>query len=539
MFDDYRPNRFGPGRSAVMCKHGAVATSQPLAAQAGLQILHEGGNAIDAAVATAAMLNVVEPMSTGIGGDMFALVYQPQDSVIRGLNGSGRAPYAAELEFFTKQGLTSIPSTGNLYPVTVPGTIDGWAMLLEACGTMTLGDVLKPAIEHAENGFPVSPQISLAWGGSVEILSSSPDAAKTYLVNGRAPKPGEIFYQPNLAKTLRLIAEGGRDAFYRGEIAEKIVKFSDENRGLFTMQDFADHTSNWAEPISTDYRGYDVYEIPPNGQGIAALLALNIVEGFDLQSMGHNSGEYLHCLIEAMKLGFADLYQYVTDPAVEDVPVMGLLSAGYTKSQRARLNIGHANPLPIAGGPPMGSDTVYLCAVDKDRNVVSFINSLFAGFGCGLVAGDTGIMLQNRGAGFSLDPDHANRIAPHKRTMHTIIPGMIAQNGIPLVTFGVMGGQMQPQGHLQLVCNLVDFNMDVQSALDAPRFRVVDGWTVTVEDGVPMNVGAELVRKGHQLAPPNTFLAAGRQSSFTQSTIHLLPVPSRAVMDVQWDTEIH
>ena len=510
MFDNYRPNRFGPGRSAVMSKHGAVATSQPLAAGAGLQILRDGGNAIDAAVATAAMLNVVEPMSTGIGGDVFALVYRPQDGVIRGLNGSGRAPYAAELEFFTKQGLTSIPSTGSLYPVTVPGTVDGWATILEACGTMTLGDVLKPAIEHAENGFPVSPQISLAWQEAAGLLSSTPDAAKTYLTNGRAPQPGEVFYQPNFANTLRLIAEGGREAFYQGEIAKKIVQFSDENGGLFTMQDFADHTSNWVEPISTNYRGYDVYEIPPNGQGIAALLALNIAEGFDLQSMGHNSEASLHCLIEAMKLGFADLYQYITDPEVEDVPVSGLLSAEYTDSQRARINLDRANTDPIAGAPPMGSDTVYLCAVDKDRNVVSFINSLFAGFGSGMVAGDTGIMLQNRGAGFSLNPNHVNRIAPHKRTMHTIIPGMIAQNGVPLVTFGVMGGQMQPQGHLQLVCNLVDFNMDVQSALDAPRFRVVDGSTVTIEEGVPMNVLSGLARKGHQLLPPHTFFGGGQ-----------------------------
>jgi gamma-glutamyltranspeptidase/glutathione hydrolase len=375
---------------------------------------------------------------------------------------------------------------------------------------MTLGDVLKPAIEHAENGFPVSPQISLAWQGSVELLSRYADTARTYLINEGAPKPGEIFYQPNFAKTLRLIAEGGRDAFYRGEIAEKIVRFSEENGGLFTIQDFADHTSNWVEPISTNYRGYDVYEIPPNGQGIAALLALNIVEGFDLQAMGHNSSDALHCLVEAMKLGFADLDRYISDPAAEDVPVTALLSAGYAESQRERIDLARANPNPIAGSVPMGSDTVYLSVVDKDRNVVSFINSLFAGFGSGLVAGDTGIMLQNRGAGFSLDPNHINRIAPHKRTMHTIIPGMIAQNGTPIVTFGVMGGQMQPQGHLQFVCNLVDFNMDVQSALDAPRFRVMDHSTIAVEDDVPMNVQVELAWKGHQLVPPNTFFGGGQ-----------------------------
>ncbi len=510
MFDGYHPNRFGPGRSAVICEHGAVATSQPLAAQGGLQILREGGNAIDAAVATAAILNVVEPMSTGIGGDAFMLVYQPGAGRIRGLNASGRAPYAAELEFFTQQGLTSIPATGSMYPVTVPGTIDGWATLLDACGTMTLAEVLQPAIDYAENGFPVSPQIGLAWQGGAGLLSRCPDSARTYLNDGRAPAPGEIFRIPHLARTFRLIAEGGRDAFYRGEIAEKIVKFSDENGGLFTMQDFADHGSDWVEPISANYRGYDVYEIPPNGQGIAALLALNIVEGFDIAAMGHNSPEHLHHAIEAMKLGFADLYEYVTDPRFVDVPVDGLLSDEYTARQRARISAERANVAPTAGAPPIGSDTVYLCAVDSERNVVSFINSLFAGFGSGLVAGDTGIMLQNRGAGFSLDANLANCIAPHKRTLHTIIPGMIAQDGVPLVAFGVMGGQMQTQGHLQLVCNLVEFNMDIQTALEAPRFRVLDDSRIMLEAGMPMSVQAALAQRGQHIVPGGSFFGGGQ-----------------------------
>lgn len=510
MFDGYRPNQFGPGRSAVICQHGAVATSQPLAAQGGLQILREGGNAFDAAVTTAAILNVVEPMSTGIGGDAFMLVYQPQDGVIRGLNASGRAPYAAEPEFFTKQGLVSIPAFGSMYAVTVPGTIDGWVTLLEECGTMSLAEVLQPAIDYAEKGFPVSPQISLAWQESAAMLAQHPDTARTYLSNGKAPAPGEIFRQPNLARSFRCIAEGGRDAFYKGEIAEKIVKFSDENGGLFTLQDFAEHRSDWVEPISTDYRGYDIYEIPPNGQGIAALLALNIVEGFDLGTMGHNSPDHLHYAIEAMKLGFADLYKYVTDPTFVDVPVDGLLSDAYTRSQRARISPERANMAPNPGLPSMGSDTVYLCAVDSERNVVSFINSIFAGFGSHLVAGDTGIVLQNRGAGFSLDANHANCIAPHKRTLHTIIPGMLAQNGVPLVTFGVMGGQMQTQGHLQFVCNLVDFNMDVQNALDAPRFRVMDDSRVILETGIPMNTQAALAQKGHHIIPGSTFFGGGQ-----------------------------
>lgn len=510
MFDGYSPNQFGPGRSAVICQHGAVATSQPLAAQGGLQILQRGGNAVDAAVATAAILNVVEPMSTGIGGDAFMLVHQPKDGVIRGLNASGRAPYAAEPEVFTKQGLMSIPAFGSMHPVTVPGTIDGWATLLDKCGTMTLAEVLQPAINYAEKGFPVSPQISLAWQESAQMLAAHPDTARTYLQNGKAPAPGKIFYQPNLARTFRLIAEGGRDAFYKGEIADKIVKFSNENGGLFTHRDFAEHRSDWVEPISANYRGYDVYEIPPNGQGIAALLALNIVEGFELRTMGHNSPEHLHHAIEAMKLGFADLYEYVTDPTFVDVPVDGLLSSDYTESQRARISRERANMQPSPGLPAMGSDTVYLCAVDSERNVVSFINSLFAGFGSGLVAGDTGIMLQNRGAGFSLNPDHANCVAPHKRTLHTIIPGMIAQDGVPLVTFGVMGGQMQAQGHLQFVCNLVDFNMDVQNALDAPRFRVMDDSRIMLEASIPMNTQAALAQKGHHIIPGNTFFGGGQ-----------------------------
>ena len=515
MFSDYQPNRFGLGRSAVISQSGAVATSQPLAAHVGLQILQSGGNAIDAAVATAAMLNVVEPMSTGIGGDAFMLIYRPEDGEILGLNASGRAPYAAEQAFFIDQGLSHIPDYHSMYAVTVPGAVDGWAMLLEKCGTMTMADVLKPAIFYAENGFPVSPQISASWQASVPLLSYCSDTLQTYLIDARAPKPGEIFKNVNLARTLRLIGEGGRDAFYRGQIAEKIVKFSTENGGLFAMKDFINHTSDWVEPISVNYRGYDICEIPPNGQGIAALMALNVVSEFDISAMGHNSTESLHCLIESMKLSFSDLYEYITDPTFENVPVDGLLSTEYAKAQKNRIDPDQAMPNPSAGNPRMGDDTIYLSVVDKDRKVVSFINSLFHGFGSGLVAGDTGILLQNRGAGFSLDSSHANCIASHKRTMHTIIPGMIAQDGVPLVTFGVMGGQMQPQGHLQLVSNLIDFNMDVQSALDAPRFRVMDDGNISLERGIPDGISNRLREKKHRIVPPNwysppTFFGGGQ-----------------------------
>ena len=319
-----------------------------------------------------------------------------------------------------------------------------------------------------------------------------------------------MFKNINLAQTLRLIGEGGRDAFYHGQIAEKIVKFSSENGGLFTMQDFIDHTSDWVEPISVDYRGYEVCEIPPNGQGITGLMALNIASEFDISAMGHNSTESLHCMIESMKLSFSDLYEYITDPTFENVPVDGLLSTEYAKIQSNRINPNQAMSNPSAGNPRLGDDTIYLSVVDKDRNVVSFINSLFHGFGSGLVAGDTGILLQNRGAGFSLDPGHANCIASHKRTMHTIIPGMIARDGMPLVTFGVMGCQMQPQGHLQLVSNLIDFNMDVQSALDAPRFRVMDDGNISLERGISDSISNQLREKKYHIIPPNTFFGGGQ-----------------------------
>ncbi len=512
MFDDYRPNRFGPGRSAVICARGAVATSQPLAAQVGVEILRAGGNAIDAAVAVSAALTVTEPAATHLGGDAFALVYRARDKKLLGLNASGRAAHAAKLEFFTEQGLRSIPLRHSMYAVTVPGLVDSWSALLTECGTMDLADVLQPAIELAEHGYPVSPQWGVGWGDYVELLSACPDTQRTLLIDGRAPRVGELLRQPNLARTLRLIAEGGRDAFYRGEIAEKIVKFSDENGGLFTLEDFADHTSEWVEPISTSYRGYEVFEIPPNGQGIAALLALNIVEGFDLASMSHNSVEYLHCLTEAMKLSIADLHRYITDSDFAQIPVEGLLSQEYTDAQRARIDPETANPLTTAGVPPTGTDTAYLCVVDADRNVVSYINSIFTPFGSGLVAGDTGVLLQNRGAGFSLDPNHVNCIAPHKRTLHTIIPGMIMLGGAPLLTFGVMGGPMQPQGHLQLICNLVDFNMDVQTALEAPRFCVLEGPSISLERGVPRGAKTKLRAKKHRIVAPDGVFFGGGQA---------------------------
>jgi len=489
---------FPSRRSVVMASRGMVATSQPLAAQAGLQVLIGGGNAVDAAVATAAVLNVVQPMSTGIGGDVFALLYLADSGAVKALNASGRAPRRATLSYFQERGLAEIPTTGML-PVTVPGTVDGWATVLEAHGTMSLAEVLEPAITYAEEGFPVTERVARGWRMLAPKLMAHPDAAATYLVDGQPPRPGQVFRQPNLARTLRLIAEEGRDIFYRGEIADQIVRFSEANGGLLSLDDLAEHRSTWEEPIWIDYRGCRIYECPPNGQGLAALLALNVVQGYDLASSGHNTAEALHLLIEAMKLGFADAFEYVADPAFADIPLAGLLSADYTAQRRRLIKPKRALAGVPAGIPEVGGDTVYLTIVDGDGNAASFINSLYMGFGSGMVVGDTGIALQNRGALFSLDPGHRNCIAPGKRPYHTIIPALATRDGRLFMSFGVMGGFMQPQGHLQVVCNILDFGMNPQEALDAPRFRWDRGRVVALEPGVPPEVRRTLQDWGHEV----------------------------------------
>ncbi len=495
-------------RSVVMSNNGMVATSQPLAAQAGLHMLLQGGNAVDAAIATAAALNVVEPMSTGIGGDAFALVYLAEERRLRALNASGRAPYALNLNYFTEKDLKEIPLKGML-PVTVPGTVDGWSTLLEEHGTMSLSQVLEPAIVYAEDGYPVTEIISQQWEDCVPLLEAHPASAETYLIDGRAPWPGEVFRQPDLARILRLIAEKGRGVFYEGEIAEAIVRFSEENGGLLSLRDFEEHTSTWVEPICTDYRGFKVYECPPNGQGLAALLALNIVEGFDLTSMRHGSSQHLHLLIEAMKLGFADAFEYVADPEFADIPLKGLISKEYAETQRVRVDSKRAAAEVEAGIPPDVGDTVYLSVVDENRNAVSFINSLFQGFGSGMVVEGTGICLQNRGALFSLDHGHRNRLEPHKRPYHTIIPAMVFSDDQLFLSFGVMGGMMQPQGHLQVLVNVLDFDMDAQASLDAPRFRCISGRKVRVERGIEEPVRTKLRQMGHDIKTSEATLEFG------------------------------
>ena len=492
-------SRIKAGRSIVRAQHGMVASSQPLASQVGLEILKRGGNAVDAAIAMAAVLNLTEPMMTGIGGDMFALVYWSKTGELKGLNASGRAPHALNLEYFAKKGIKTIPDSG-MEPITVPGAFDGWVTLLDKYGTMKLAELLAPAIDYAENGYPVMEKSAADWADSVAKLKRTPAAASNYLVDGRAPRPGEIFRQRNLARTFRTLARGGRDAFYRGEIARAIVDYCEKNGGFLSMRDFAEHKTDWVEPISTDYRGYKVYECPPNGQGLTALLTLNILEGFDLASMNTRPDLYYHTLIEATKLAFADRNKYIADPAFAKVPVAELLSKQYAAGRRALINPDHVIEMPEPGVVVSHSDTVYFTVVDKDRNAVSFINSLFESFGSGIVAGDTGIVLHDRGSGFSLDPTHANRLEPGKRPFHTIIPSMVFKDGKLFMSFGVMGGAIQPQGHVQVLTNFIDLGMNLQQAIEAPRYRYLAGTRVLFEDSMTEPVIMSLIERGHQRA---------------------------------------
>ena len=489
-------------RSPIVAQHGLVATSQPLAAMAGLRVLMDGGNAADAAVTVAAMLNVVEPMSTGIGGDCFALIYEAATGEVNALNASGRAPAAFTLGEAQRLGLEEIPLTGPL-PVTVPGTASGWAALLERFGTMSLADCLAPAIATADEGFPVSPWISRGWNYGTEKLSQDAEATRVYLP---APGPGEIHRQPDLAATFRAVAEGGAEAFYHGPLAEKIASCVQEQDGYLTAKDLATHTATWEKPIRTTYRDVEVLEHPPNGQGLAALVALNIVEGYDIGSMNFYAPDRWHYMIEAMRLGMVDAGSYVADPAMADVPLDRLLSKEYAAQHRARIDADSALDL---SGPdqPEHKDTVYLTVADGDGNAVSFINSLFYGFGSGLVVPGTGICLQNRGACFSLEPGHPNALAGSKRPYHTIIPAMALRDGRLWLSFGVMGGFMQPQGHLQVLVNMVDYGLDPQAALDAPRFQVdrKGGPEVQIETAVPAATRKALAQIGHEVVRERTF----------------------------------
>jgi gamma-glutamyltranspeptidase/glutathione hydrolase len=479
-----------------------VATSQPLAAMAGLKVLMQGGNAADAAVTTAAMLNVVEPMSTGIGGDCFALVYQAGTGQVTALNGSGRSPAAFSLEEAQRLGLKEVPFTGPL-SVTAPGTVSGWADLLERFGTLSLADCLAPAISAAEVGFPVSERISAGWRRAEEKLSKDAEATRVYLP---APRPGQIHRQPDLARTLRAISEGGLEVFYRGPLAEKIAAYVQSQNGYMTAQDMAAHTTTWDQPIRTTYRGVEVLEHPPNGQGLAALVALNIIKGYERDGVDFFDPDRWHRMIEAMRLGMDDAAHHVADPDVADVPVAQLLSKGYADQRRGLIKPDRALQME-SPDQPEHKDTVYLTVIDGKGNAISFINSLYSGFGSGLVVPDTGICLQNRGACFTLEPGHPNALSGSKRPYHTIIPAMALKDGKLWLSFGVMGGFMQPQGHLQVVVNMVDYGLSPQAALDAPRFRVDHrgGLKVEIEEGVPLETREELAARGHDVHAETAF----------------------------------
>lgn len=482
-------------RSPVLARNGMVCTSQPLATAAGLRILQQGGNAVDAAIAAAAVLCVVEPMMTGIGGDAFAIVYWQRTGELAGLNASGRAPYGLSLEYLKKKGYDQMPQTG-IDAITVPGAFDGWVSLLERFGTLKLPQVLAPAVEYAENGFPVSEIIANQWLAEREKLLLDEWAARTYLHDGRTPAHGEVAHNKNLGATFRKLAEGGRDVFYRGEIGKKIVEAVRAKGGVLSERDLAEHQSTWVKPININYKGYDVYELPPNGQGMVALQMLNILEGYDLKAWGHNSDRYLHHLVEAKKLAFADRDYYLSDPEFSKIPLERLLSESYAAERRKLIDPNRAKEYKSGAGEQ--SDTIYLTVVDRERNAVSFINSLFHAFGSGIVAGNTGIILQNRGAGFVMDPQAMNRVEPHKRPLHTIIPAMVLKDGKPYFPFGVMGGDNQPQGHVQVLLNLLEFGMSVQEAGEATRFRHTAG-QLGLESGIGAEVRRLLDLRGHRL----------------------------------------
>jgi gamma-glutamyltranspeptidase / glutathione hydrolase len=500
------------GRSVTMATNGIVATSHPLAAQIGLDVLKSGGNAIDAAIATNAAIGLLEPMSCGIGGDLFAIVWDAKTQKLYGLNANGGAPLKATREFFKTNGYDDIPTSGPL-SWSVPGCVDGWEELRKKFGTMSYAQLLGPSIGYAETGTPVPEVIAGYWAGSTRTLRMNPDSAAVFLLNGtRAPKAGEVFRNPALAKTYRAIAEKGRDEFYKGAIADKLAAFSTKVGGLLTKADLERHTSVWVEPVSTTYRGYTVWELPPPGQGIAALQMLNLLEPYDLKGMGPNSPEYWHLLVEAKKLAYADRAKYYADPQFAKVPTQRLISKEYA-AERAKLIRRDTALMEIpAGDAKLGlADTIYLTVVDKDRNFVSLIQSNFNGFGSGLAPADLGFAIQNRGTLFSLDETHANRLEPGKRPFHTIIPAMVTKDGKPWMTYGVMGGDMQPQGHVQVLVNMIDFGMNIQQAGEAPRVEHVGsatpkgrpgdpkGGTIQAEGGIPEAIVEQLRKLGHQV----------------------------------------
>jgi len=496
-------------RSEVIARNGMAATSHPLATQVALDILKRGGSAVDAAIAANAMLGLVEPMSNGIGGDLFAIVWDAKTKKLYGLNASGRSPYGLTMENFKEMGLDEIPIRGPL-PVSVPGCVDGWYELHNKFGKVSMKEILQPAIDYARNGFGVTEIIADAWAAEAPEITDQPGFNEIYMPNGRAPIKGEIFKNIPLASTLQKIADGGRDVFYKGEVAEEIVSFLKSNGGFLSMKDMEDHVSQWVEPVSTNYRGYDVWELPPNGQGIAALQILNILEGYDLASMGFGSKEYMHLFIEAKKLAYEDRAKYYADMDFNNIPVEKLISKEYA-SQRRELIDANKSASTYDTGKLEKGDTIYLTVADKEGNMVSLIQSTYWGFGSGMVPPKLGFALQNRGQLFTFEENHFNKYEPHKRPFHTIIPAFVTKEGEPLISFGVMGGSMQPQGHVQILVNLIDFGMNLQEAGDAPRIRhagssqptgsrMTNGGTVYLENGFDEDVVRDLIKMGHRVS---------------------------------------
>jgi gamma-glutamyltranspeptidase/glutathione hydrolase len=495
-------------RSEIIAEHGMAATSQPLATQVALDILKQGGNAIDAAIAANATLGLMEPTGNGIGGDLFAIVWDAKSQKLYGLNASGRSPKSLTLEYFKENGYEKIPAFGPL-PVSVPGCVDGWFELHSKFGSLKMTDILQPAINYAREGFPVSELIAFYWNGNARALAKYPGFKDIYMPNGKAPQKGEIFKNPYLANTLERIAKEGRDVFYKGDMAKEIAKYMKEQGGFLSYEDLASHQSEWVEPISTNYRGYDVWELPPNGQGTAALQILNILEGYDISSMGFGSADYIHTFTESKKLAFEDRAKYYADPDFNTIPIDELISKDYASKRRELINPDRAARIYPAGELEQGN-TIYLTVADQYGNMISLIQSNYRGMGSGMTPGQLGFVLQDRGELFSLDENHMNCYEPGKRPFHTIIPAFITKDGKPFMSFGVMGGSMQPQGHAQIVVNMIDFGMALQEAGDAPRMRhggssqptggkMTDGGTLQLESRIDYEVIRELMKKGHQI----------------------------------------
>lgn len=495
-------------RSEVIAQYGMAATSHPLATQVAIDILKNGGNAIDAAIAANACLGLMEPTGSGIGGDLFAIIWDAESQKLYGLNASGRSPYSLTREYFLKNGYKSIPPRGPL-PVSVPGCVDGWFELHKKFGSKDMNEILSPAIKYARNGFPMTEIIAYGWKLNANVLKDFPGFKETFMPGGSIPLKGEIFKNPGLANTYEILAKKGRDGFYKGDVAKTMVKYMKEQGGFLSMKDLKDHTSEWVEPVSTNYRGYDVWELPPNGQGIAALQILNILELHDIKSMGFGSKEYMHLFTEAKKLAYEDRAKFYADMDFNEIPVDYLISKGYAEERAKLINSARAARSYPAGKLKDG-DTIYLTVADDDGNMISLIQSNFRGMGSGMTPPGLGFILQDRGELFTLEEGHFNSYEPHKRPFHTIIPSFVTKDGKPLMSFGVMGGAMQPQGHVQIIVNMVDFGMNLQEAGDVPRMQhlgssqptgtvMEDGGILYLESGFDYEQVRGLVRKGHDI----------------------------------------